>query len=96
MRFAGRILGVVALAGAAFLLGQKYERDRANDGLYDTLNRVAHSQYALLDISLRTHHWVNKHHKDNPFCPECYDLLKRIGDHEREVGPGEANLGPKP
>lgn len=77
--------GIVALA-CAFLLGQKIESDRSRDGLFDAINRIAGTQYTILDLSVRTLHHTNPNHmKGNPFCPECFDILNRIKSHDKVV-----------
>lgn len=83
MRVTFWMSGAVALF-CAFLLGQKTAEDRYRDGLFDTLNRVAGTQYVMLDYQARTLHYVSPtHSKGNSFCPECYDLRRRIQAHSK-------------
>lgn len=83
MRVTFWMSGVGALF-CAFLLGQKSAEDRCRDGLFDAVNRVAGTQYVMLDYQARMLHYVNPNHvKGNPFCPECYELRQRLQSHSK-------------
>lgn len=74
-----------ALAGA-FLLGQKTCQQDRLDSMDDSINRIAQTQYVLLDMSMRTNHFVNPSHKPGtPFCPECFEILSKIDKHSEVI-----------
>lgn len=75
----------LSLSGA-FLLGQKMsQQERLND-MDDSIARIASAQYALMDMAVRINHHVNpKHPRGTPFCPECFELSKKIEGHSEPV-----------
>lgn len=78
-------VGWILVTVGAFVLGQQYERAGRLADIDDSINRIALTQYTLLDLGVRTNHFVNPKHHDNPWCPECWDQLKRIESHKIPV-----------
>ena len=82
MKLAIRIILLLAGVGLAVAVAREYLR--REEHLNDQLSRINTTNYMLLDLSMRNyHHQAHKDHK-NPWCPECYDLLRKYKQQAEE------------
>lgn len=86
-KIVGRV-GWVVIAIGIFLVGQKTAYVGVEKRLHDIevdISRSADIQYTLMDLTLRSYHYAKPHKNPVAQCPECYDLIHRLKNHERVV-----------
>lgn len=82
----GVLMGLAYIAGAYSNASDEAEHRRY---IEDSLLRIAHTEYALLDTAMRNLHYAKPHKADNPWCPECYELLNKLNSHGKVVESNE-------
>lgn len=78
------IVGVGVIANLSYQYGQRRHYEDYEVHLNDQLSRINTTTNMLMDLSMRNYHYqAHKDHK-NPWCPECYDLLRKYKQQVEE------------
>lgn len=82
MKLTVRIVLLVVVASLVWALACEYLNREAH--LNDQLSRINTTHNMLMDLGMRNYHYqAHKDHK-NPWCPECYDLLRKYKQQAEE------------